>query len=42
MKYEKEIYYERKYILAMNDKKYVRAFIYYLLFKHEVLKNEKS
>lgn len=41
MKYEKEIYYERKYILTMNNKFYIRAFIYYLLFKYEKKKNEK-
>lgn len=41
MKYEKEIYYERKYILAMHNKYYIRAFIYYILFKKETIKNKE-
>lgn len=39
MKYEKEIYYERKYIIALYNKRYLKAFIYYLLYKYEVFKN---
>lgn len=40
MKYEKEIYYERKYIVALYNKRYLKAFIYYILFKIEEKKND--
>lgn len=41
MKYEKEIYYERKYILAMNNKLYIRAVFYKILYKYWEHKCEK-
>ena len=40
MKYEKEIYYERKYIIALSNKQYIKAFINYVLFKIQENKNK--
>lgn len=36
---EKEIYAERKYILAMHNKKYIKALFYYLKWKYYERKN---